>query len=125
MSQQDIGRVLREAMRRKFPGMIEAEEAAIAAVSPVVLSAQRDELRAILAPLLDEPYDDYDAECWCRFCGEAHTPERLRQEYVRKTEGVPVGETHYDIVKTVVPAVCVHKSDCPVLDRGRLLGRVE
>jgi hypothetical protein len=57
---------------------------------------ERDELRAILAPLLDDPLRHVDGVGWaCRFCGEATASDR-------------------DLV---------HGPDCPVPRRDALLGR--
>jgi len=56
---------------------------------------QRDALRAILAPLLEDPRTSDDANAWCIFCDET-------------------AFLGHDLV---------HHVDCPVLVRDRLLGR--
>jgi hypothetical protein len=66
---------------------------------------QRNELRAILAPLLDDPIDANEChdESWyvCRFCG-------------KEAEVVEVHPRVY---------ACDHAPDCPVLRKDELLGR--
>lgn len=89
------------AARRKFPGMLEAEDAGRAEVEAIFASpALVAELRAILAPLLDEPMrptGNINDDDECVFC-------QAVREIFSKTP-------------------TVHAPGCAVLRRDALLGR--
>lgn len=82
---------------------------------------QRDELRAVLAPLLDDPYEQFNTagyECdeidhRCRFCEMAMVWTRTWTGR-RNARGRKINEW-----ADATP----HTSDCPVLRRDALLGR--
>lgn len=74
------------------------------------------ELRAILAPLLDDPYDDeggFISDRRCRFCWATSTWKK-RPTGRRDARGRNVREW-----ADATP----HKADCPVLRKDTLLGR--
>lgn len=80
-------------------------------------------LRAVLAPLLDDPYEMHDFEAsydlggdpiwWCRFC---HVEPEWKRAWTgrRDARGHKINE---DVDATP------HVPDCPVLRRDELLGR--
>jgi hypothetical protein len=91
--------------------------------------AQRDELRAILAPLLDDPIEEDREEggLWCKVCGGTNcrevplewTPPPLPPgvRYAPGYEPEP-GPTS----RITCDGDAVHEPDCPVLRRDALLG---